>query len=63
MERPLWREDGSVVYSSQCYWALSALSLSGPSPTGTVTLSYCLIREWVPFLSPLTTRRATVEIF
>jgi hypothetical protein len=57
--RSIWREDGSVTYPYNCYLALPALSL-GPSPAGLVTASYCLIWGWVPFLSPLTTRRATV---
>jgi hypothetical protein len=30
---PLWREDGSVIYSYNCFWALPEQSLSGPSST------------------------------
>jgi hypothetical protein len=30
--RPLSREDGSVIYSYNCFWALPEQSLSGPSP-------------------------------
>jgi hypothetical protein len=56
--RPAWRENGSVIYS------YNSLSLSGPSPTELMTTSYCLIWDcWVPFLSPLTVRRAAVEVF
>jgi hypothetical protein len=35
--RPLWREDGSVIYS------YNLLSLSGPSPAELMTTFYCLI--------------------
>jgi hypothetical protein len=85
--RPLWREDGSVVYD--CYWASPAESFSGPSSEGLITIFYCLRfdipptwrarssylyspgrgwhsctpRYWVPFSSPPTTRRVTVEVF
>jgi hypothetical protein len=39
--RPLWREDDSVICSAICQWS-----------------DYCLIWDyWVPFPSPLTTRR------
>jgi hypothetical protein len=31
----MWREDVSVIYSYSCYWALPALSLSGPRSLGT----------------------------
>jgi hypothetical protein len=55
---PPWREDGSIIYS------YNLLSLSGPSPADLMTTSYCVIWDyWVPVLSPLTTRRATVEVF
>jgi hypothetical protein len=37
VERPPWREDRSVIYS------YNSLSLSGPSPAGLMTTSYCLI--------------------
>jgi hypothetical protein len=62
-----------------CFWVLPEQSLLGRSPAELTTIFYCLIwdspnlegqvpvfispRHWVPFLSPLTTRRATVEIF
>jgi hypothetical protein len=49
MRRPPWREDGSVIYSYHCYWALPVLTLSVASPTGLVTISYCLIWQWFPF--------------
>jgi hypothetical protein len=63
MWRPLWREDGVLIYSYNCYWSLPALSHSGPSTAEHETLSCCLIWEWIPTLSPLTTRKATVEVF
>jgi hypothetical protein len=31
MEHPLWREDGSVTHSYNCYWALTMLSLRSKS--------------------------------
>jgi hypothetical protein len=31
--RPVWREDGSVIYSYDCFWALAEQPLSGPSPS------------------------------
>jgi hypothetical protein len=84
---PFWRKDGSVVYN--CCWSSPAQSFSGPSPSGLMTVFYCLRfeipptwrvrslnlyppgtgwpsytpRQWVPFLSSPTTRRATVEVF
>jgi hypothetical protein len=77
----------SVVYN--CWWSSPAQSFSGESPTGLMTIFYCLRIEspptwrarspylyprrkgWlsytpmhlVPFSSPPTTRRATVEVF
>jgi hypothetical protein len=40
---PLWREDGSVIYS------YSSLSLSGPSPADLMATSYFIIWDyWVP---------------
>jgi hypothetical protein len=44
LRRPLWRENGSVVYS-------------GITPLVPITILYCLIWDCVSFLSPLTTRR------
>jgi hypothetical protein len=41
--RPLWREDGSVVYN--CSWSTPAQSFSNPSPVGLVAIFYCLIFE------------------
>jgi hypothetical protein len=32
MKRPLWREDGFVIYSYNCFWNLPEQSLWGPSP-------------------------------
>jgi hypothetical protein len=37
--RPLRREDRAVICSYKRYWALPALSLSGPSPAGHVAVS------------------------
>jgi hypothetical protein len=55
--RPLWREDGSVVYN-RC-WPLPAQSFSGPSPAGLMTIFYCLrfqtpptCRAWSMYLYP-----------
>jgi hypothetical protein len=61
--RPLWREDGSIIYWYKCYWALPVPSHSGPCPTEHVTISYYLIWDWVPFLSHLNTRSVTVGVF
>jgi hypothetical protein len=41
--RPLWHEDGSVVYN--CYCHSPAQSFSGPSPVGLVDIFYCLTFE------------------
>jgi hypothetical protein len=43
--RPLWREDGSVICRAICQWSESQM-------THNHTVWY-----WVPFSSPLTTRR------
>jgi hypothetical protein len=56
--RSVWQEDGSVV--DNCSWFSSAQSFSRPSPVGLVTIFYCLR---LPFSSPPTTRRVTVEVF
>jgi hypothetical protein len=56
----LTREDGSVVYN-YC-WPSPEQSFSGPGPAGLETMFYCLRFE-TSLLSPLTTRRTTVEIF
>jgi hypothetical protein len=61
--RPPSREDGSAIYAYNYYWAFPALLHLGPSPAGLVTTSYYLILDYVPFLSPLTTRRVTVEVY
>jgi hypothetical protein len=39
---------------------LQCTSLTGQSREGLVAIYYCLIWDWVPFSSPLTTRRVTV---
>jgi hypothetical protein len=44
--RPLWWEDGSVVYT--CCWSSPAKSFSGPSPVGLMTTFYCLRFETPP---------------
>jgi hypothetical protein len=61
MGRPLWREDGSVTFWYKNYEPFPVLSLSGPSPAPLETIS--CYWKWVLVLSPLTTRRAAVEIF
>jgi hypothetical protein len=40
MGRPLWRENGSDVYN--CCWPSPVHTFSGPSPTGLMTVFYCL---------------------
>jgi hypothetical protein len=45
---PLWREDGSVIYSYNCFWALPEQLLSGPSSAEPVTILYYLIWEAQP---------------
>jgi hypothetical protein len=59
--RHLWREDGSALCN--CSWSSPAQSFSGPSPTGLVTIFYCLRLEtpltWEarsPYLYPPKTR-------
>jgi hypothetical protein len=47
--RPLWREDGSVVYNYS--WPSPAQSFSVPSPVGLVAIFYCLIFETERILS------------
>jgi hypothetical protein len=42
----LWWEVRSVVYN--CCWSLPAQSFSGPSPTGVMTILYCLRFETFP---------------
>jgi hypothetical protein len=46
VRRPLWWEDGSVVYN--CCWSSPAQSFSGPSPAGLITTFYCLTFEIPP---------------
>jgi hypothetical protein len=48
VERPLWREDGSVTYSVIADWS---------GHWGPITVHYRLIWDCVPSSSPLTTRR------
>jgi hypothetical protein len=48
VERPLWREDGSVTYSATADWS---------GHWGPITIQYRLIWDCVPSSSPLTTRR------
>jgi hypothetical protein len=55
VERTLWREDGSVF--CVCCWPLPEQSFSGPRPYFTVS------DLRLPFSSPPTTRRVTVEVF
>jgi hypothetical protein len=46
--RPLWQEDGSVVYN--CCWSSPAQSFSHPSPMALATIFYCLRFETSLFL-------------
>jgi hypothetical protein len=46
MLHPLWREDGSLIYS--CCWHSPAQSLSCPSPSRLMTTFYCLKFETSP---------------
>jgi hypothetical protein len=46
IRRPLWREDGSVVYN--CCWSSPAQSFSDSSPAELVTIFYCLKFETLP---------------
>lgn len=48
--RPAWREDESTIYSCNFYWTLPDPSLSGPNLAEYLTISYCLISDWSPFL-------------
>jgi hypothetical protein len=41
-ERPPWREDGSVIYSWNCFWVLPEQSLSGSSPAELMTI-FCSV--------------------
>jgi hypothetical protein len=41
--RPLWREDGSVIYLYNCFWSLPEQSLLGRSPAELTTIFYHLI--------------------
>jgi hypothetical protein len=80
---PLWREDGSVIYSYNCFWALPEQVTLGSKSCRThdhILLSHLRLPStwrarspylypprtgwpsytpghWVPFSSPLTTRR------
>jgi hypothetical protein len=44
--RPLWREEGSIIFSYNCYWVLPEQSLSGPSPSELTTIFYCLLWDF-----------------
>jgi hypothetical protein len=46
-----------------CYSALPALALLVPNLTELDTISYNLIGDGVPYLLPLSTRRAMMEVF
>jgi hypothetical protein len=45
VERPLWREDGSLIYSYNCFWSLPEQSLSCSSPAELTAIFYCLISD------------------
>jgi hypothetical protein len=40
---PSWWEDRSLMYSYNCFWAMPAQSLLGPSPAELMTIYCCLI--------------------
>jgi hypothetical protein len=42
---------------------LQCTSLTGQSREGPIAIYYCIIWYWVPFSSPLMTRRFTMEVF
>jgi hypothetical protein len=46
MERPVWRDDGSVIYS-YC-WSSPAKSFSVLSPAGLAAIFYCLNYDTSP---------------
>jgi hypothetical protein len=59
MGRPLWQEDGSVIYLYNCFWALPEQSLSDASHAELTIIFYCLIwdssnlEDQIPvFISP-----------
>jgi hypothetical protein len=56
----LTREDGSVF--CMCRWPLPAQSFSGPSPLG-LAIYFTVSDLRLPFSSPPTIRRVTVEVF
>jgi hypothetical protein len=41
--RPLWRENGSVIYLYNCFWTLPEQSHLSRSPTELTAIFYCLI--------------------
>jgi hypothetical protein len=45
MEHPLWREEGSVIYLYNCFWALPEQSFSGRSPAELTTIFYRHIQD------------------
>jgi hypothetical protein len=58
--RSLWRKDGSVVYN--CCWPSPVQSFSDRVPWD--SWPYFIVSDLrLPFSSPPTTRRATVEVF
>jgi hypothetical protein len=52
--RPLWREDGSVVYN--CFLSSPAQSFSGPGSIGLVAIFYCLRFETSLFVASYDTQ-------
>jgi hypothetical protein len=56
MGHPLWREDGYVVYN--CCWPSPAQSFLSLSPTGLMTIFYCL-----RFESPSTWRARSTYLY
>jgi hypothetical protein len=49
IERPLWQEDRSIIYSYKCYWALPALSLRVLVQQYLKRYLNSLIFDWVTF--------------
>jgi hypothetical protein len=56
-----WCSAPSLTRGRVCI--LQCTSLTAQSREGPVTIYYCLLWNWVPVSSPLTTRKFTVELF
>jgi hypothetical protein len=60
VRRPLWREDGSFVYNCFCPRQRSLFPVRVPWDSWSY---FTVSNSRLPFSSPRTTRRATVEVF